>query len=56
MWIPSGRRLCLYENSSYGVLRDSYAGPLTGVRHDVGAGWDDRLTSFKWVNGGEVNC
>jgi hypothetical protein len=56
MWVPAGRRLCVYEDADYSTLRQSYAGPLTAVPFDVGVGWNDRLTSFRFVNGGEVNC
>jgi hypothetical protein len=56
VWIPSGRRVCFYEHDDYTGFRDSTPGPVTAQRHDVGAGWNDRLSSYRFVSGGESNC
>ncbi len=56
IWVPKGQTLCLYGDASHAAFKDAYAGPRSEERHDVGAGWNDALSSFKWVSGGEVNC
>lgn len=51
IWVPSGQRFCLYADDDYGAFKAQYIGPLSGLRYDVGVGWNDKLTSFKWTSG-----
>lgn len=50
LWVPSGQKFCLYLNSGYSTLGASHTGPIVGQRWDVGAGWNDQLSSFKWIS------
>lgn len=49
VWVNAGWKLCLYEDAGETGLKATYFGPITGYRYDVGVGWNDRLSSFKWV-------
>ncbi len=51
IWVPSGQRFCLYRDQDYGSLLAQYIGPISNLRYDVGVGWNDKLTSFKWTTG-----
>jgi hypothetical protein len=53
IWIPNGWKFCVYRDQDYKVLLEDYIGPESGDRMDVGAGWNDKMTAFKWVSG---NC
>lgn len=50
VYVPSGQKFCLYADDIYRNLKTSHTGPIGGYRYDVGAGWNDQLTSFRWVS------
>lgn len=51
VWVPAGLHFCLYQDVSYGNLKADHPGPISEIRYDVGVGWNDALSSFKWVSG-----
>lgn len=51
-WVEEGYKICLYEDANYSGVVDFRYGPLAGDRFDVGVGWNDKLSSFRWRGAG----
>lgn len=47
-WVEDGYKVCLYAGANYTNPVDYRNGPIDGDRFDVGLGWNDALTSFRW--------
>lgn len=48
IWVPAGKRFCLYRDSDYGTVAQNKLGPLTGVRIDLSPTWNDTPSSLRW--------
>jgi hypothetical protein len=51
VWVPAGWHLTFYSHANYGTWFHCLIGPLRGVRFNVPNGWNDTLSSFKWILG-----
>lgn len=53
LWVPSGWLWCGYINRDYGLFNWQRAGPLKGVRQNLGS--EEQLSSFKFTSNSTCN-
>lgn len=48
IWVPDGKRFCLYRDVDNGTVIQNKLGPLNGVRIDLSPTWSDTPSSLRW--------